>query len=166
MSIDRLKILEKLAAGSIDAETAAVMLQEKANPVERPDAILKVEETPLPEDEAPMPKMAVEAEPTEKAAESTIWVDEEPEPLNKAEIIAIEEEIEAETAKQSRIRVIVTGKPVKANLNITLPISLLKFGAHIGSYFTPEIDGAEGENLNVHIDTGDQQVRIFTEQAA
>ncbi len=159
MSTDRLKILQLVSDGGIDAATASKILSGKL------DVADYVQSEP--------------AEPAERAeediAEEVSDVEEVPEPTAKAHIsiIAVEEEEDVSDSEPSdtesdgsekRVRILVTGKPIKLDLDITMPSGVVSAAKQFGAYVLKEESDAPWEEVNFTFNEGKQNVRIFTEQ--
>lgn len=150
MSVDRLKVLQMLSDGGIDAETASKLLN----------------------GEIDMPAV----EPVEDVQEDAeIAVDE----IDSAEIKIIkqlkteeinieEEEIDGHDDDQTRLHILVTGEPFKIDVDVKLPSKLVRIGSRIRAVIREEMDGTivDDETLDIEFDTGDQHVRIYSEAIA
>ena len=152
MSKNRLEILQMLADGKIDAEQAASMM----NGAPQPEVVEETAEE-LVEDSAETTPPVEEKQPEEVVE---IEVDEEP--IVVAKVKAGES---AKSQRQSNLRIVISGNPVKANLDIAVPLSLLEFGQQIGAMFTPDINGASWNDINFEVDAGEQHIHIYTEAA-
>ncbi len=154
MALDRMKILQLLSDGGIDAETASKLLSGELNT----DTIKEVK---------------VESEPVVEAVKEP-----EPEPspsvdelkaTSKVTLIAIEDEgdsAETKSTPDKNVRVVVTGKPLKIDLDLSVPSGLVGAAKQLGAFLLKEESDAAWEEVSFSFNEGKQHVRIFTEQTA
>ena len=184
MSQERLKVLELLSSGKINADQAAELLRNLSA--------------------APPPPPAPEVEPVADSAETSASA--EPENANdtvefvkelgdlKAQVrvaaksadaeadagsakrvrtrIRIEEDgksaessadDETPSGEPTRLRIRVTDDSGKQRVNIGIPFKLLQFGVNIGERFAPELGEWDWQKLDIDIEDGEGHVRIFVE---
>ena len=166
MTTERLEVLQMLADGKIDAAQAAAMLNGTAS-VEAPVADTESSDEEATEieidvDEDIVIEKSSKTDPPVIEKSVSKMIDDSADAGEAVEIIETKATHKNRDGSQ-KLRVTVSGKPIHANLNITVPVSLLKFGTHIGSYFEPEIDGADWETLDVEFMAGEQKIRLVVE---
>ena len=141
MSQERLKVLELLSSGKIDANQAAQLLQ-NLTPV-------KVAAEPKPAgfaDELANLKARVGGNDPQPEAEPAAQPSEE-----------------RTTTQPSKLRVRVMDDTGQQHVNISIPFKLLKFGASIGERFAPELGEWDWQNLDIDVEGGNGHVHIFVE---
>ena len=139
MSQQRLKVLELLSAGKIDAAQAARLLQSLAKAT--PEVVVDEPEQAAFADELAGLKVRI----------GTKTVEEEPASEPKADTPA------------TKLRIRVQDNTGKQRANIGIPFALLKFGVSIGERFAPELGEWDWNNLDIDVEDGDGHVRIFVE---
>ena len=154
MSENRLEILQMLADGKIDAEQAAAMMNGAEAPISA-------------EPEPPAPEMAKAPPPPppiiEKQPEEVIEIEIDEEPLELSKVKADEA---TKASRQSKLRLVISGDPIQANVEFSLPESLLELGQQIGTMFSSESKGGDWSDLNFEVDAGEQHIHIYTENAS
>ena len=118
---DRLKILEKVAAGELSAVDAADLLQ----------AARKAGAAPPPPDPQPAPA-APQAERIEI----------------KEEIVKVKTNGDRPRWMRVRVNDLQTGQ---ARVSVNIPLRLMKFGMKIGSRFAPELQDFDIDELNAMV---------------
>ncbi|MGB1249970.1 MAG: SHOCT-like domain-containing protein [Candidatus Promineifilaceae bacterium] len=155
MSQERLKVLELLSAGTINAEQAAELLQNLSTPVPPPPPEIEIEAA---EEEAPP---AIDFQMELQNLKASVG-SEAPPPVDEPADTDDEQASEA-PRKPTKLRIRVSDSSGKQRADIGIPFKLLKFGISIGERFAPEFGERDWQNLDIDIEDGDGHVRIFVE---
>ncbi len=144
---ERLIILKKLSSGEISAEKAGRLL----SGAEELTTVIEVEVKPNP---AEAVDMAVEAPE----------VDEDLDSQPQAEALQVEIKIDDEPKRVAKqIRFSAVDESGKVDIDIVVPVSLLKLGQQIGDRFAPTLDGWDWNTLDLDINLDTLHVRVAAE---
>lgn len=168
---ERLTVLQKLSSGEISAEKAARLLsgeeelttvvevEVKPEPVEV-DVDDEIEEMTPSQPHDIKVKMVVKPD---AAAMETVMEDEPEEAAQtQAHVIKIKMDEEHKRMAKS-IRFSAIDDSGKLDIDIVIPVPLLKLGQQIGDRFAPTLDGWDWHNLDFDINLDSLHVRVAAE---
>ena len=181
MSQERLKVLELLASGKINADQAAGLLRNlsaappppptpKVNPVDDSAETSPPDKAEEADNTVEFTKELGDLKAQVRVAAQSASADADP---AKRVRIRIEEDggksAESSTSddtplnEPTRLRIRVTDDNGKQRVNIGIPFKLLQFGVNIGERFAPELGEWDWQKLDIDIEDGEGHVRIFVE---
>ena len=142
---ERLEVLQLLSSGKMSAEEAAKVLNS-------PTMTIEVERKPPPSAPEPEVEIDVDDEP-----EVAVDVEDEPE-------IEIEMDEDAPRKEANTLRINVMNDVGNLDIDLVIPVPLLKLGEQIGDRFAPRLNGWDWRELDIDINFDALHVRVAAEQ--
>jgi hypothetical protein len=135
---ERVNILQRLSSGEISAEKAARLLSGEIEPT-----------------------TVVEVAMTASPADVAIAVDEAPSPVQALEVVVKIDDAPKKVANAIRFRALDDSGQL--DIDLVIPVSLLKLGQQIGERFAPTLNGWDWNTLDLDLNLDTLKVRVSAE---